>query len=193
MHERAQFVVDAFLYWQPSVQIFQGWSHVFILLRFVYETRCSQWITCRRGERVAAGRQAYIEGVVTVWSYRDSTRAHITSWTVASRPRSVLTYLRRLISASTRIDSSASIQTPRSRTTHTGSTTSETALILQLAVGRVRRPAAVPYCHTTSPQSILVNSEVLHVMLMLMYKLQLHKCLAVQIIKPDMINETEKF
>jgi len=30
-------------------------------------------------------------------------------------------------------------------------------------------------------------------MLMLMYKLQLHKCLAVQIIKPDMINETKKF
>jgi len=29
--------------------------------------------------------------------------------------------------------------------------------------------------------------------LMLMYKLQLHKCLAVQIIKPDMINETKKF
>jgi len=28
---------------------------------------------------------------------------------------------------------------------------------------------------------------------MLMYKLHLHKCLAVQIIKPDMINETKKF
>ena len=29
--------------------------------------------------------------------------------------------------------------------------------------------------------------------LMLMYKLQLHKCLAVQIMKPDMIIETKKF
>ena len=30
-------------------------------------------------------------------------------------------------------------------------------------------------------------------MLMLMYKLKLHKCLAVRIMKPDMINEIKKF
>ena len=38
-----------------------------------------------------------------------------------------------------------------------------------------------------------VQSGTCHSYVMLMYKLQLHKCLAVQIMKPDMINEIKKF
>jgi hypothetical protein len=34
---------------------------------------------------------------------------------------------------------------------------------------------------------------VLMLMLVLMHKLQLHKCLAVQIMKPEKINEIKKF
>ena len=38
-----------------------------------------------------------------------------------------------------------------------------------------------------------IKADDMQLMLMIMYKLQLHKCLAVQIMKPDMINEIKKF
>jgi len=43
-------------------------------------------------------------------------------------------------------------------------------------------------CSIKGEQAAYQFGEVINHMLMLMYKLQLHKCIAVQIIKPDMIN-----